>query len=87
MDAMAEFVADRIQTSNAGQADFVSEGLYGESIFVKANGTYILPNTSNRWTAQALRAAGIPITPIYALTQGNVIWQASRHGEVIQRGP
>lgn len=83
MEAMARFVASHIDTSN-GESRVAGEGLYGDSVFVQATGTYILPNTSNRWTAQALRAAGMPVTPFYALTQTNVLRQLSKHGEVIQ---
>jgi hypothetical protein len=31
--------------------------------------------TCNVWTARALRAAGFPITPVWALTAANVMFQ------------
>ena len=83
MAELAAFLADSIATQE-DTAVVVAAGLYGDSLFVEAHGTYMLPNTSNLWAARALRAAGLPITPIYALTQNNVIRQASRSGELIQ---
>lgn len=84
MEAMARFIASHIDTSSNGESVYAGEGLYGDSVFMQATGTYILPNTSNRWTARALRAAGMPVTPFYALTKTNVLRQVSKHGEVIQ---
>lgn len=83
MKKLATFLANSIVTQE-NTAVFVADGLYGDSLFVEAHGTYILPNTSNLWAARALRAAGLPITPIYALTQNNVISQARRAGVLIQ---
>lgn len=54
-------------------------------LFYPARGAYHALRTSNTWTAAALRAAGFPITPAYALTAGNVIRQTRSHGRVIHR--
>ena len=49
-------------------------GIYGKSYFYAANGYYYLTNTCNRWTAQMLAAAGLPMAPL-TLTAGGVIRQ------------
>ena len=41
--------------------------------------------TCNKWVAQALRSAGCPITPFYALTADNVIYQVAKFGTVVRR--
>ncbi len=53
-------------------------GLYGQSEFYRAHGKYYFPNTCNVWTANALRSAGCPITPAYASTAQNLVFQAKR---------
>lgn len=84
MQALACRLAETIRTDDSGEAVFRGEGLYGESLFVDAHGPYILPFTSNHWAASVLRAAGLPITPAWALSQGNVFYQAER---VARSGP
>ena len=88
MQALATFLATRLQTDDQGQAIYQQTGLYGESAFFAARGIYMLPHTSNLWSARALRAAGLPITPIYAVTQSNLIWQAEQAGDqAVPRNP
>jgi len=84
MAELAAFLANTLKPDNDGNAVFVGRGLYADSIFLEARGPYMLPHTSNLWAARALRAAGVPITPIYAMTQGNVIHQAGRAGTVLR---
>lgn len=53
-------------------------GIYGNSQFYIANGSYGALNTCNRWTASALQAAGINIAPRMSLTASSVLG-AARH--------
>ncbi|HEX8340990.1 MAG TPA: DUF2459 domain-containing protein [Tepidisphaeraceae bacterium] len=46
-----------------------------ESRFYIANGRYGWNHTCNHWTAAALREAGLPVTPVYAATAGNLAFQ------------
>jgi uncharacterized protein (TIGR02117 family) len=55
----------------------------GDSYFVRATGAYFFPNTCNVWTARALRAAGVPVSPALAVTAENLLFQASRVGTVL----
>ena len=82
--ALARFLANTLRPDDEGAAVYTGPGLYADSIFLEANGPYMLPHTSNLWAARALRAAGVPITPLYAMTQGNVIHQAGRAGTILQ---
>lgn len=85
MEAMTTWLAGRFATGAEGSLQYAAPGLYGQSAFFKANGLYYFPRTSNWWTARVLRKSGFPITPIYAITSGNVMRQAGKEGEVIQR--
>ncbi len=76
---------DRAYTHTAsGQAIPLGAGLYGASEFYRAHGSYYFPKTCNSWTASALRSAGCPMTPLWSVTAGSVMWQAKKFGTVLQ---
>lgn len=83
---MVGFIEDRLKRDGDVEAKLASAGtgLYGNGVFIHSRGRYILPYTCNVWTGRALRAAGFPITPIYAVGRRNTIWQVGRHGEVLR---
>ncbi|WP_340105566.1 DUF2459 domain-containing protein [Rhodohalobacter sp. 8-1] len=83
-EKLAEYISNQFQRVD-GEAQVFADGLYPNSIFFEATGRYYFPNTSNKWTARAIRKTGFPITPFYAVTSGNVIRQAKKHGQVIQQ--
>jgi uncharacterized protein (TIGR02117 family) len=62
----------------------IKSGLYGESYFYPAKGNYHMLKTCNNWTANMLRATGVPITSLYAASASNVITQTYMRGEVIR---
>jgi hypothetical protein len=41
-------------------------GLYGASLFFRANGAFHLFRVCNHWVADLLNAAGLPATPVLA---------------------
>ena len=41
-------------------------GLYGPSLFFRANGAFHLFHVCNHWVADLLNAAGLPVTPVLA---------------------
>lgn len=84
MEKLAQFLASAIKTDEHERAVYITDGLYGDSLFIEAYGLYYVPNTSNLWTARALRKTGLPITPVYAITEGNLIYQARQAGELSQ---
>ena len=80
-EALARFVDDGFDREGQRRAPVVGGGLYGTGAFYPAHGRYHLLNTCNTWVARALRAAGVPITPVYAMTSGNLMWQVRRLAE------
>lgn len=58
-----------------------TEGLYGNSRFRAGVGEYSALRTCNHWAAEALREAGVPVTPWYAATSAALMWQLRRYAE------
>lgn len=82
-DRLAGYISDHFNRVGT-RAQVAADGLYAGSVFFEATESYYFPRTSNKWTARALRKTGFPITPFYAITSGNVLHQAKKHGEIIQ---
>ena len=82
--SLCAFVDAAFDRRGRPRAQSLGPGLYGESRFYPARPRYLCHRTCNTWTAQALRAAGCPITPAYALTAANVTRQTRRFGEVLR---
>ena len=79
-DALARFVSRAYARDAAGRPIDLGTGLYPGSRFYAATGRYSLVYTCNSWIASALRAGGCPITPAWALTASNLMFQARRCG-------
>lgn len=73
------FLANSFQRDTAGHAIALSEGIYGNSQFYDGVGRYYFFNTCNKWTAKALRSAGLDIAPLLKLTSGSVMSYLSTH--------
>ena len=86
MREMALFLASTFRLDRQGQPLWHHEGRYANSAFFKAHGRYYLPKTSNVYTAKALRAAGVPVTPLWAASAGNVMRQTRRIAEKDRSG-
>jgi uncharacterized protein (TIGR02117 family) len=80
LERLSAFIADAYSRDGAGRAMPLGPGQAPVSRFYLARETYYLWRTCNTWTARALRAAGVPITPLYAITAGNVMYQVRRSG-------
>ena len=61
--ALVDFVAESYARTPAGRPIDLGPGPLPGSRFYLATGRYHLLNTSNRWTAQALIRAGLPVRP------------------------
>jgi len=80
---LAAFVHDAYARDESARTTPLSPGQYASSRFYVAREKYFLLRTCNTWTARALRSAGLPITPLYAVTAGNVMAQARGFGKVV----
>ncbi|MEX2223729.1 MAG: DUF2459 domain-containing protein [Candidatus Rokuibacteriota bacterium] len=79
-EALTRFVSRAYARDASGDPIDLGPGLYPGSRFYAATGRYSLAYTCNNWIAGALRAGGCPITPAWALTGGNLAFQARRCG-------
>ena len=79
-EALARFVSRAYARDASGAPIDLGPGLHPGSRFYAATGRYSLFHTCNSWIAEALRAGGCPITPAWALTGGNLVFQARRCG-------
>ena len=80
VEALARFVSRAYARDASGDPIDLGPGLYPGSRFYAATGRYWLLYTCNTWIAEALRAAGCPITLAWALTARNLLFQAERCG-------
>ncbi len=81
---LCDFIEASYVTDANGNAVDSGPGIYGKSRFYQSNQSYFFPKTCNTWTASALRSAGCPITPVYAVRAKNVFIQTKKFGVVIQ---
>ena len=87
LEHLSRTIAASFATDEAGNTTSLGPGLYGNSRFYLSRESYQLFNTCNVWTARALRAAGLPITPARAITAENLMSQVRKFGRVVQSGP
>jgi len=84
---LSRTIAESFARDETGNATSLGPGLYGNSRFYRSRETYHLFNTCNVWTARALRAAGLPITPATTTRVESLMSQAHKFGTVLQSGP
>lgn len=68
-------VADSFARKGSEPVD-AGPGIYGNSQFYIAKGSYSVLHTCNRWTASVLEAAGVSISPRISLTASSVLGAA-----------
>jgi uncharacterized protein (TIGR02117 family) len=83
-ERLSGFVHNRFDRNGAPRAIRLRAGLYGQSAFYPARGKFHLFNTCNVWTARALRTAGLPVTPFYAITTDSLMSQVRQSGKTLQ---
>jgi uncharacterized protein (TIGR02117 family) len=79
---LIQFISGTFSRSDAAAPVKAEPGPYPNSRFYSARGKFHFFRTCNTWVAEALRSAGLPITPAYAVTAGNLSYQIKRLGAV-----
>ena len=72
---LSEFLWGHLATDDGGPPRRVGAGPYRQSVFFASTGTYNLGHTCNTWTAEALRAAGLPVNATGVVFAGQVLDQ------------
>ncbi|TNC81444.1 MAG: TIGR02117 family protein [Oleiphilus sp.] len=75
MRALIGFIASTFARDTDLNVHATRPGIYGDSQFYEAVGTYYLFNTCNNWTARALHQAGLKISPALKMTAQSVMSQ------------
>ena len=86
-ERLSRTIALSFALDKSGNTTSPGPGRYGNSRFYLSRETYHLFNTCNVWTARALRAAGLPITPTTAGSVESLMSQARKFGVLVQSGP
>lgn len=71
--ALIQFISDSFYKDKNGEILALKNGIYGNSQFYRAMGTYHILNTCNKWTAKGLERAGMDIYPAVNLTASSVM--------------
>ena len=83
-EELCRFIHESYARTDRGDTIGLGHGASERSYFYLARGKYHVFNNCNNWAAKAIRSAGCPITPAYALTPRNVIAQASTFGRILR---
>jgi len=86
-ELLSRYIAASFALDESEQTLPLGRGLYGNSQFYLSRESYHLFNTCNVWTARALHAAGVPITPSFSITVEQLMAQAQTFGEVVRSKP
>jgi uncharacterized protein (TIGR02117 family) len=65
----------------------IGPGIYGDSRFYRAHGSYYFPNTCNVWTLRTLAVAGVRTTPLLGIRAESTMAQLARSGTAVRLEP
>jgi len=71
--ALLDFIASSFRRTEAGAVIPLGVGLYGDSRFYEAVGSYTIFNTCNTWIAKGLKSAGFDIDPTFKTRASSVM--------------
>ncbi|WP_373499432.1 TIGR02117 family protein [Desulfococcus sp.] len=80
-ESLKKFILQSFARDTGGNICPLEAGIYGDSQFYRAVGTYSCMNTCNTWTARAVKSAGKKIPPARSLPSGSVMNGPGRAGE------
>jgi uncharacterized protein (TIGR02117 family) len=78
---MIGFISQTFAREASSRRAQASPGLFAYSRFYPATGKFSFLRTCNKWVAEALASAGIPITPEMVFTAGNLASQIAEYGK------
>lgn len=87
LGSLARFIESSLAGDTGGRLVRLEPGSTASSAFYPARGHFHLLNTCNAWTARALEAAGLPLTPALTLTAYHLMQQVAPLGRRVAVGP
>ena len=82
---LCRFIHRTYARDSLGKVIETGKGLYGNSRFFLGKPKYYFPKTCNVWTAQALKEAGLKISPLSCQKAEIVMERARKFGKVIRK--
>ena len=76
------FVADQ-----SGEPIELGKGIYGPSLFYRAQGRYSLVNTCNMWLGDLMAAAGLRVSPVASATSIGLLAEIRWRNDLTTRAP
>lgn len=73
VESLKRYLSNSFSRDGDSNLVVLKHGIYGDSQFYGGEGRYHLFNTSNKWTAKALKSAGMDISPTFKLTADSVM--------------
>ena len=80
--SLLQFISNSFYKDENDEIIELKSGIYGDSQFYKGVGDYYLLNTCNKWTAKALKSAGLDLIPIFNLTAGSIMDSARKYSNI-----
>ncbi len=77
-DRLLDFIAEAFHRGPSGDIERLGVGLYGNSRFYRARGSFHAFRNCNTWAARAAAASGIPMATRTTFTAGGVVSQLRR---------
>lgn len=78
---LVSFIENSFLKNTDGKIIETKNGIYRNSQFYKGEGDYYLMNTCNKWTAKALKSAGLPISTTFKLTADSIFNFLNEHAK------
>jgi uncharacterized protein (TIGR02117 family) len=72
-EALARQLGATFAVDSTGQPEALGPGLYGPSLFFRANGHYSVLATCNHWVAGLVAAAGLRISPVPSVLSNGLL--------------
>ena len=83
MQRLLEHLRNSHELDDAGRSITLGPGLYGQSRFYASRERFHLFKTCNVWVAKALQTAGVPVTPVAAITASRLMAQLRPLAKVV----
>ena len=81
VERLSQFLWEYLAKGQEGTPRRIGTGPHPQSVFYASTGTYDLVHTCNTWTAEALRAVGLPVNAAGVVFAGQVLDQLPPRAE------
>lgn len=76
-----------VRSGRDGSVEEMGRGLYGRSLFYRADGTFNIFRVCGHWVADLLDAAGVPTAPVLATWPDGLLWDLTMRAGAVRLPP